>query len=248
MDLTKELIKQVDNNNHIKCSQIYHTPEFSDIIKWDKVWNYLNSYTCEYNSNHMNIVGYTYFNGKGVEKDLEKGFEWYLKAANAGNSSGMTDVGYAYQKGQGVEQHLKKGFEWYLKAANAGDLTGMNNVGYAYQKGQGVEQHLKKAFEWYLKSAEKGCINAMCNLGFIYKKGIGVERDLLVSAQWYLKAEENGETNVRSWIEWEDYALNLRIENIKLKKEILELSLRPPNIGGPEYEKAKKRYTSNSEE
>ena len=43
--------------------------------------------------------------------------------------------------------------------------------------------------------------------------------------------------------------LNLKIENkiLKkenkiLKKENLELSLRPPNLGGPEYENAKTRY------
>jgi TPR repeat protein len=55
-----------------------------------------------------------------VEKDMEKGLEWYRKAADLGNARSMYALGYAYQCGQGVETDLAEAAKWYEKAALAG--------------------------------------------------------------------------------------------------------------------------------
>ena len=56
----------------------------------------------------MSKVGYYYENGIGVEKDKNKAFEYYYKAAEMGDVKRMNKVGYYYENGIGVENDKKK--------------------------------------------------------------------------------------------------------------------------------------------
>ena len=80
-----------------------------------------------------------YKNGKGIEKNLEKTFYWYQKAAENGQSSAKYNLGWLYQNGFGTEKNLEKAFYWYQKAA---------------ENGEGIEKNLEKAFYWYQKASE----------------------------------------------------------------------------------------------
>ena len=61
-----------------------------------------------------------YKNGKGVERDYQKAFEWFLKAAELGDDTAQFDVGLCYEKGYGVAVDLDEAFRWYEKAAEQG--------------------------------------------------------------------------------------------------------------------------------
>ena len=88
-----------------------------------------------------------YEKGKGVEKDMKKAFEWFLKSAENGNAKAMNNVGCCFSNGEGVKQDMTKAFEWWLRSAENGNTNGMNNVGWCHCVGQGVEKDLTKAFE-----------------------------------------------------------------------------------------------------
>ena len=92
--------------------------------------------------------------GKGVTKDDNKAFNWWLKAAQNGHIKAMFCVGSCYGEGKGVSKDIVKAFEWFLKAAENGDTDSMHNVAYCYSYGIGVAQDLRKANEWRSK-AEK---------------------------------------------------------------------------------------------
>ncbi len=51
-----------------------------------------------------------YKNGKEIEKDLEKSFYWYQKAAENGFIKAQYDLALLYQEGKKIEKNCKKLF------------------------------------------------------------------------------------------------------------------------------------------
>ncbi|EXX50137.1 hypothetical protein RirG_273700 [Rhizophagus irregularis DAOM 197198w] len=58
----------------------------------------------------MNNLAIFYENGEGIEKNLEKAFHWYQKAAENGNENAMNNLAICYESGEGIEKDLKKAF------------------------------------------------------------------------------------------------------------------------------------------
>lgn len=67
----------------------------------------------------MNMIGYYYMQGFGVEQDYAKAKEWFEKAALAGDSICSVIIENMYYYGRGVEQNAEKAAEWYAKAEEA---------------------------------------------------------------------------------------------------------------------------------
>ena len=67
-------------------------------------------------------LGYMYYEGKGVEQDYLKAFEWYEKSVKQGYADAQYNLAVMYANGHGVEQDNNKAFEWYLKSAEQGKL------------------------------------------------------------------------------------------------------------------------------
>ncbi len=149
----------------------------------------------------MRGLGYMYLDGKAVERDIEKGVEWYTKAADLGDISAMNNLGNLYKTGEEVvrdgekvEQDGEKAIEWYTKAADSGNTSAMYNIGYMYMEGEAVEQDGEKAIEWYTKAVDLGNATAMNDLGYMYNHGKGVEQDIEKGVEWYTKAADSGNT------------------------------------------------------
>ena len=143
----------------------------------------------------MRGLGYMYLDGKAVERDIEKGVEWYTKAADLGDISAMNNLGNLYKTGEEVvrdgekvEQDGEKAIEWYTKAADSGNTSAMYNIGYMYMEGEAVEQDGEKAIEWYTKAVDLGNTDVMDDLGYMYAKGEGVEQDDDKALEWYVKS------------------------------------------------------------
>ncbi|MBQ9986863.1 MAG: sel1 repeat family protein [Erysipelotrichales bacterium] len=62
-------------------------------------------------------IGYFYFEGLGIEKDLEKAFYWTHRAAEHGDRDGQFNLAWFYEEGYGVNIDLEKAEFWYKKAA-----------------------------------------------------------------------------------------------------------------------------------
>lgn len=83
---------------------------------------------CSYAQNYL---GYSYWNGIGIEKDLEKAIKFYTKAAEQGSVFALNNLGYSYLNGIGVEKDLEKAIKFYTKAAEQGNASALNNLGYS---------------------------------------------------------------------------------------------------------------------
>src|SRR5688572_30400430 len=88
------------------------------------------------------------------EKNLEKAFYWYQKAAKNEDINAQNNLGWLYQNGFGTEKNLEKAFYWYQKAAENGEINAQNNLGYSYKNGFGTEK-IRKSFLLVSKSSRK---------------------------------------------------------------------------------------------
>ena len=62
-------------------------------------------------------IGYFYFDGLGVEKDLTKALYWTQRSAEHGDRDGQFNLAWFYEEAIGVEQDMEKAKYWYKKAA-----------------------------------------------------------------------------------------------------------------------------------
>lgn len=137
-----------------------------------------------------------YLNAQGVrayeEGDYEKAFNFFLRAAKAGNAWGMRNVAFSYRNGEGVHKDPNEAFAWFKKAANHDNIEAMFETGICYYRGEVTPKDLPRAFAWCKKAAENGIVNAMEWIGEFYRDGEGVVQDISKAIQWFEQSAEGG--------------------------------------------------------
>lgn len=168
------------------------TPDDGDeIAKKMVVLNY-RAEAAKGDANAQGMLGFCYFFGKGVGKDLAKAVFWYRKAAEQGHAKGQYHLGNCYATGQGVTLDLTEAASWYRKAAEQGHDMAQVSLGNCYAQGMGVSADLVQANSWYRKAADQGSASAQLQLGDNYASGKGFTQDNFEAARWYRKAAEQG--------------------------------------------------------
>lgn len=141
----------------------------------------------------QSFIGETYYWGyENIEKDYNKAFYWFRKAAEQGEPYAQYNLGCMYSKGQGVAQNDKEAMVWIEKAANQGIAAAQNLAGTYYEDGIGVSPNQEKAVYWYRKAAEQGNANSQWALGVCYMLGKGVQMDKYEANKWFRKSAEQG--------------------------------------------------------
>ena len=136
-----------------------------------------------------------YERGVGVERNLRKAFDFYIKAARAGNKEAQFRLACAYENGElNLKENYEKAYDWYLKAANNGNVEAMFILAEAYNYEElDLDEDEDEAFEWYLKAAHKGHIDAQLIIAEAYElENLGVDEDEEEALEWYLKAANSG--------------------------------------------------------
>ena len=143
-------------------------------------------------------LGECYAEGKGVEQNYTKAFEYFIKAADQGNIFAQFNLGIMYDNGLGVTQNYSKAFEYYQKAADQGYDYGQFNLGIMYDNGEGVEQNYAKAVEYYQKAFDQGNTSAAFNLGLMHYNGTGIEQNHSKAAEYFQKAADQGHASAKN--------------------------------------------------
>lgn len=138
------------------------------------------------------LLGTFYQYGNGVQRDYEKAFYWYLKAANQGSSEAQNNLASLYQEGLGVEKDLKKAHEWLLKSAQQNHGTAQFNLGLMHYYGLGIPINYEEAFAWFLKAAKNNEVKPKHLLGVMYYYGKGVKKNDSKAVYWWKKAADSG--------------------------------------------------------
>lgn len=140
-------------------------------------------------------LGECYFYGERTEKNLEKAFELYIKAAEYHHDAATYCVALCYDYGYGTQKNKKLAFKWYKKAARLGHVYAINNLGVCYVRGEGVDKNVKKAIACYSVASREGDANSSNSLGRIYEIGYGVEKDISKAIEFYEKAASLGDSS-----------------------------------------------------
>lgn len=69
----------------------------------------------------QNNLGFCYFHGIGLPKNLTATVRWYKAAAEQDYAPAQYNLGYCYEKGYGVGTKLNDVLKWYRLAANNGN-------------------------------------------------------------------------------------------------------------------------------
>ena len=142
-----------------------------------------------------------YFNGSGVEKNIENADLWWGRA-----------------------------FSGFNKAAEQGDARAQRRLGDCYHRGNGVQRDIQTAFMWYKKSSEQGNNEATQQISGCYKFGLGIEKNDDEYRYWRNKAAEQGNEGalVDFAREVQTKSMNDRIER---RKNILDALNGKPGKG-----------------
>lgn len=161
---------------------------------YSKAFGIFMSLSRENDSSSFLGLGFLFENGKGVDKNTKRAFEYFLKSANLGNplASYKTATYYDFKyKKAGIKQDFKKAFEWYLKAAKKGNKEAQFNLATFYEYNEntaGIKQDKNKAFYWYLKSAQNGLSRSQYKVGKIYEN----KENYREAFRWYSEASSLG--------------------------------------------------------
>ncbi|RTE85503.1 MULTISPECIES: tetratricopeptide repeat protein [Gammaproteobacteria] len=160
----------------------------------------------EGNEHAQRFVGFMYREGRGVRRDPQEGYKWYLRSAEQGNSDAMLQVAQMNLNGVGTPRNPHLYYQWNLTLATSGDYTkkntGLYNLGVAYQEGIGVPVNYRKALDYFVEAANEGLItNAMFNIGTLYKNGpTGVRQDPYQAFHWFERAAKRKDAEAMALI------------------------------------------------
>lgn len=122
----------------------------------------------------------------GVQRNLEKAMNCFLKGAERGSTLAMVDAGLLYWE-QGKK---KEAVALYRRAAELGDPTGQCNLGISILQDQ--PQNAKEAIKLLYQASFAGHARAQFQLALCLHRGVGLNSNLQQAARWYLKAAEGG--------------------------------------------------------
>lgn len=106
--------------------------------------------------NYMVEIGEQYEKGQGREKDPQKAFYYYEKAAKAGDPTGLNKMGNMYSLGLGCTRNPATAVYYYKQAAEKGNMYAQYNLANFYWVGSGVEENKDIAITWFRRSAAQG--------------------------------------------------------------------------------------------
>jgi TPR repeat protein len=127
-----------------------------------------------------------YKNGRLVEQNLIKAYEFYQKASIEGHQEATRILHPFETKSRHYSHKFLKQIAM-LEAATEDGLTGLE-----YQLGVMYKDRFDyvTAFKWLCTAAKNGVTDAYYKLGVMYEEGKGTERDFALAATMYQKAAE----------------------------------------------------------
>ena len=100
-------------------------------------------------------LGVMYYNGEGIQKNLEKSTYYYTIAAEAGIVPAQMSAGFAYANAIGVPQDFDKAVRYLIPASDAGEESAKITLAeiYAMGKAGGTKAKASKLIREVLSSS-----------------------------------------------------------------------------------------------
>ncbi|MGC9490523.1 MAG: tetratricopeptide repeat protein [Thermovirgaceae bacterium] len=138
-------------------------------------------------------LGWKYKTGQGAERNLEKAFHWFEKAAMQGHAEAQFETARCYYFGEGVPEDLRQAARWFEEAAMQGHAEAQFYLGGLYWFGEGFERNEEKALNLWFLGAAKGEPDCQHNLAAHYfNLGEKDPANYRKAYYWYRQAAEGG--------------------------------------------------------
>ncbi len=138
-------------------------------------------------------IGEMYYEGNGIEQNIDYSVEWYIKSAQHGNRLAQNALGSLYKRGIGVLKNYDLAKKWYLLSAQQGSYYAQKNLGDFYFDGLDGQVDYEQAFKWYFKAALRQNAYSQYVVGMMLMKGIGVKEDKSKALFWLNLAKKAGD-------------------------------------------------------
>ncbi len=133
-------------------------------------------------------------------------FDYYLRAAEAGNVRAMVTVGDCLYDGDGRDKDIPRALAWYDRAAGAGDDIGTQRAARMRDEAERLREDGVKALEAgetevameaFRLSAVYGNVHAICAMGDVLLAGKGIKAEPKKAAKLYERAAELGDARAK---------------------------------------------------
>ena len=152
-------------------------------IDYSKVYSFYQPKANKGDAYAQGILGSLYYNGKGVERNLEQALYWLQKSADQEDSNGQYVLGMMYYNGDGVKKDLHKASYLWARSSYYNAEAGYK-VGMMYYKGEGVTKNLKYAYHFLDSAADKNHQEAKEKLKML-SWGKEIEKEMQKKKKYY---------------------------------------------------------------
>ncbi len=189
---------------------------------------FLDTKLDNYDAETLYLLGVSSFMGRGTEKNYEKAFEYFERAAKKGYEPAFFQQGLCYLYGCGVEVDLDAAFECWSKIENSKSRfysLAMHNIAFVYMRKADFENAFKTLNK--ITDLDFVCALSSFTLGHLYQYGKGVEKNLEEAAKHYEAAAKHN--HIAAYYELAKLYINgLGVEKDTEKaKELLEKAIQP---------------------
>jgi len=110
-------------------ADIEHARDLMEAGKFAEAREALLPFARSGNADAEELIGVMYALGLGVEKDLERAFEWYLRSSMKGHPGAQSGVGWYYELGLGMPRpDLVRAYMWYALSSIGGDPDAVDSL------------------------------------------------------------------------------------------------------------------------
>lgn len=156
----------------------------------------------------QNFIGFRYYRGEIVKKDIDSALYWIRKAADAGDLTAAANLGYLLTDSKDIPHDEEEALRWLGEAVKAGGIgPQIKYITLIEPQWSALEADsaLNLGLEFYLDksqilgtklfeiAAAKGSPRALTLLGDAYSKGLGVPYDHYRSTQYFYQAAMAGD-------------------------------------------------------
>jgi TPR repeat protein len=157
-------------------------PDHAEAFKWALLAAQRGHMIAQHN------VAADYFDGFGVNNDLEQARYWYTCVAQQGFAHSEWMLGRIYVEGIGVAPNREEGLKWLSKSLAQGHSPTMMTLAAMYSDPNGIPQDPQLVFDLHRAAAGRGNHFAEFELGRFYRAGYLGAPDYVQAVMWFQKA------------------------------------------------------------
>lgn len=187
--LSTTLITACDkSSNSSKEIETEHAVNHPKALTSDEKFSQLLKKAESGDSNAQTEIGWNYYYGNNVDRDVSKALNWFKRASDSGHAESTFMTGKILFRGESGSKDISTGLNLITKAANSGFPNAIYRLGVIYSNGDETNKDLNKARLWLEKLAVQDDLAANFRLHIIYLEEGWENKDDEKSKEYWDKA------------------------------------------------------------